>query len=260
MGPAMRPHRPTLEAMIYRARTGVPWRDLPADFGSWQTVHRRFQTLSSDGTLIILVAEADAEDPVDWRLSVDSTIARAHQHSATAPRCSLGPSSHTSRPTARSASAPSLRRAGLGFRSRRDVTRRNGPGAAQRVERSRAALVGGEQDPFDVVRAQAGVAEQAAGAVGRADVGVAGPPGVLVGQVLVGPERVAVVGQPVEDQALRRDGQVSVREQQLTDRLGHRCPCVLAVRSRSAFREDRGSRPGWGNCRYGRPVRRRWGP
>ena len=86
-------------AVLWWRRTGVPWRDLPADFGSWQTGHRRFQTWSSDGTLdrvlTVLVAEADAEGQVDWRLSVDSTIARAHQHSATAARCSSGPSSHT---------------------------------------------------------------------------------------------------------------------------------------------------------------------
>jgi transposase len=99
MGPAMRPHRPTLEGMIYRARTGVPWRDLPVEFGSWQTVHRRFQRWSGDGTLdrvlSVLVVEADAAGELDWRLSVDSTIARAHQHSATAARCTSRPSSHT---------------------------------------------------------------------------------------------------------------------------------------------------------------------
>ncbi len=99
MGPPFRPHRPTVEGMIYRARTGVPWRDLPKEFGAWQTVHRRFKNWSADGTLdrllAELVAEADAAGQVDWRTSVDSTIARAHQHAATAARRVSGPSSHT---------------------------------------------------------------------------------------------------------------------------------------------------------------------
>lgn len=99
MGPPFAPHRRTLEGMIFRQRTGIPWRDLPPQFGAWQTVHRRFMAWSADGTLdrvlAELVADADAAGQVDWRTSVDSTIARAHQHSATAARCSSGPSSHT---------------------------------------------------------------------------------------------------------------------------------------------------------------------
>lgn len=85
--------------MIYRGRTGVPWRDLPREFGAWQTVHRRFSSWSKDGTLdrvlAELIADADAVGGVDWRTSADSTIARTHQHGANAARCSSGPSSHT---------------------------------------------------------------------------------------------------------------------------------------------------------------------
>ncbi len=99
MGPAFRPHRPILEGMIYRVRTGVPWRDLPTEYGAWQTVHRRFQSWSQDGTLdrvlAELIADADAAGQVDWRTSVDSTVVRAHQHATNLTRCSSGPSSHT---------------------------------------------------------------------------------------------------------------------------------------------------------------------
>lgn len=99
MGRPSRPHRPVVEGMVYRARTGVPWRDLPAEFGAWQTVHRRFQQWSVDGTfdnvLAVLLADADAAGELGWEVSVDSTIARVHQHGATAARCSGGPSSHT---------------------------------------------------------------------------------------------------------------------------------------------------------------------
>jgi len=99
MGRPSRPHRLVLEGMIYRARTGVPWRDLPAGFGAWQTVHRRFQEWSSDGTfdrvLGELLAGADAAGQVQWAVSVDSTVARAHQHATCAARSSSSPSSHT---------------------------------------------------------------------------------------------------------------------------------------------------------------------
>ena len=90
MGPPFRPHRPILEGILFRYRTGIPWRDLPAQYGSWQTAHRRHQQWCKDGTydevLSVIQAEADAAGEIDWRLSVDSTIARVHQHGATAAR------------------------------------------------------------------------------------------------------------------------------------------------------------------------------
>lgn len=99
MGMPFRPHRPVVEGIVYRLRTGVPWRDLPREFGAWQTVHRRHQRWSADGTwdrvLAALQADADAAGGIDWRVSVDSTIARVHQHGATAARSLSGPSSHT---------------------------------------------------------------------------------------------------------------------------------------------------------------------
>ena len=99
MGPPFRAHRLVIEGAIYRLRTGVAWRDLPAEFGSWQTVHRRHQRWSIDGTwdrvLAAVQTEADAVGGIDWRTSVDSTIARVHQHGATAARSALAPSSVT---------------------------------------------------------------------------------------------------------------------------------------------------------------------
>jgi transposase len=102
MGPLFRPfrpHRQVIEGAIFRLRTGVPWRDLPAEYGAWQTVHRRHRRWSTDGTwdrvLAALQAQADAAGDVDWRVSVGSTIARVHQHGATAARSISGPSSYT---------------------------------------------------------------------------------------------------------------------------------------------------------------------
>ena len=99
MGPPFRPHRQVIEGAIFRLRTGIPWRDLPAEYGAWQTVHRRHQRWSTDGTwdrvLAALQVDADARGGIDWRVSVDSTIARVHQHGATAARSRSGPSSYT---------------------------------------------------------------------------------------------------------------------------------------------------------------------
>jgi transposase len=99
MGRPMRDHRPVVEGAIFRLKAGIPWRYLPTEFGAWQTVHRRHARWSRDGTwdrvLARLQADADARGELDWRVSVDSTIARVHQHGATAARCSSGPSSHT---------------------------------------------------------------------------------------------------------------------------------------------------------------------
>ena len=95
----MTPHRLVVEGAVYRLRTGIAWRDLPAEFGPWQTVWKRHYRFSVDGTwdkvLTALQVQADANGEIDWRVSVDSTIARVHQHGATAARRVSGPSSHT---------------------------------------------------------------------------------------------------------------------------------------------------------------------
>ena len=99
MGRPMREHRNLVEGAIYRCRTGIVWRDLPAEFGPWQTVWKRHHRFSTDGTwdkvLKALQVQADARGQIDWRLSVDSTSARVHQHGATAARSSASPTSHT---------------------------------------------------------------------------------------------------------------------------------------------------------------------
>ena len=65
----------------------------------WQTVWKRHARFSKDGTwdkvLLVLQAEADAKGEIDWKVSVDSTIARVHQHGATAARSELKATAHT---------------------------------------------------------------------------------------------------------------------------------------------------------------------
>jgi len=85
----MSDHRQVVEGIIYRYRCGIAWRDLPASFGPWQTVWKRHRRFSGDGTwdavLATLLAQADAAHQIDWTLSVDSTINRAHQHATNLP-------------------------------------------------------------------------------------------------------------------------------------------------------------------------------
>ncbi|WWQ69530.1 IS5 family transposase (plasmid) [Streptomyces sp. Q6] len=79
-------HRRTLEAIAWKYRTCSPWRDLPEELGSFQTAHKRLIRWAVDGTwariLAAVLATADADDDVEWTVSVDSTICRAHQHAA----------------------------------------------------------------------------------------------------------------------------------------------------------------------------------
>lgn len=74
-------NRQMLEAMLWRLRTGAPWRDLPSEWGPWNTVYTRFARWSRAGiwqrVLEELVRHADEE----W-LMIDATVVRAHQHAA----------------------------------------------------------------------------------------------------------------------------------------------------------------------------------
>ncbi len=91
-------HRVMLEGICWRYRTGSPWRDMPVEFGPWQTVWKRHFRWSTDGTYgRIFTSAQDAgilatdtqEMQVAQLLSVDSTVVRAHQHAAGARRDSV---------------------------------------------------------------------------------------------------------------------------------------------------------------------------
>lgn len=79
-------HRRVTDGILWRLRTGAPWRDVPEHYGPWQTLYDRFVRWRRDGTwemlLTRLQSEADAAGELEWTVSVDSTVARAHQHSA----------------------------------------------------------------------------------------------------------------------------------------------------------------------------------
>ena len=78
-------NRRFVEAVLWIARTGSPWRDLPAQFGPWNSVYQRFARWSRGGVwhrvFAQLAQDADFEEVV-----IDSTIVRAHQHAADNPQ------------------------------------------------------------------------------------------------------------------------------------------------------------------------------
>lgn len=87
-GTSGRDNRLFVEAVLWLVRTGVPWRDLPGDFGPWNSVFRRFSRWSRKGVWM-RIFEAMSDDPDFEYLIVDSTIVRAHQHASGAKKGGL---------------------------------------------------------------------------------------------------------------------------------------------------------------------------
>jgi transposase len=72
-----------IEAVLYLARTGTPWRDLPEDFGPWDAVYNRFRRWEARGIWRQLwECLPGADCPLTRHLFIDATIVRAHQHAA----------------------------------------------------------------------------------------------------------------------------------------------------------------------------------
>jgi transposase len=89
-GQQWRDHRQVINGILWKLRTGAPWRDLPERYGPWRTVYARFVRWQADGTWDRLLAhvqtKSDAVSEVVWEVSIDSSVVRAHQHAAGAPK------------------------------------------------------------------------------------------------------------------------------------------------------------------------------
>ena len=81
VGVTARDNRLFVEAVLYRYRAGIAWRDLPERFGDFRVIHLRHSRWSKTGVWQ-RVFEALAQEADNEYAMLDSTIVRAHQHSA----------------------------------------------------------------------------------------------------------------------------------------------------------------------------------
>ncbi len=79
-GRTAKDNRLFIEAVLYRYRSGIPWRDLPERFGDFRVVHPRFMRWSRSGIWERIFKELGSDADNEYAM-IDSTIVRAHQHS-----------------------------------------------------------------------------------------------------------------------------------------------------------------------------------
>jgi transposase len=102
-GVTARDNRLFIDAVLWMAKTGAPWRDLPERFGHWNTVWKRFDRWARKGRwekIFQILQDPDLE----W-LILDSTIIRAHPHAAGAKKGATAPAGRPSKPSAAAGAA-----------------------------------------------------------------------------------------------------------------------------------------------------------
>ena len=70
-----------IKAVMWIARTGAPWRELPPEYGKWSTVHKRFIRCAKEGVWQMIFNTLAVDADTEW-LMIDSTIVRAHHNAA----------------------------------------------------------------------------------------------------------------------------------------------------------------------------------
>jgi transposase len=107
-------HRLMIDGILWALADGGRWRNIPAEFGPWQSVYDRFRTWARSGLweriLLRLQARKMRQGAIDWSLfAIDGTVVRAHQSAAGAAKKKARPASRTTTPwaAARAASGPS---------------------------------------------------------------------------------------------------------------------------------------------------------
>lgn len=71
--------RLTVEGILYRLRTGSPWRDLPNQFGNWNSIYKRFNDWSSNLKLFDIFHQLINYPDMQWKM-IDGSVVKAHQH------------------------------------------------------------------------------------------------------------------------------------------------------------------------------------
>ena len=100
-GVTAKDNRLVVNAVLWIAKTGAPWRDLPERFGHWNSVWRRFDRWCRKGTWQ-RVFEALQDPDLEW-LILDSTVVRAHACAAGAKKTPTAPAAKPSKPWAAAA-------------------------------------------------------------------------------------------------------------------------------------------------------------
>ena len=77
-GATAKDNRLFLEAVLWRVRTGSPWRDLPPAFGRWNSQFRRFRKWAKAGIFEILFKDMSNDPDLEYAL-IDGTIVQVHQ-------------------------------------------------------------------------------------------------------------------------------------------------------------------------------------
>ena len=85
VGVTAKDNRLFVEAVLYRYRAGIPWRDLPERFGDFRIIHTRHSRWSKTGVWK-MIFELLSQDADNEYAMIDATIVRAHQHSAGAKK------------------------------------------------------------------------------------------------------------------------------------------------------------------------------
>lgn len=85
VGVTAKNNRLFVDAVLFRYRAGIPWRDLPERFGHWKLVYNRYNRWSKTGVWERVFKQL-ASDPDNEYAMIDSTVVRAHQHSAGAKK------------------------------------------------------------------------------------------------------------------------------------------------------------------------------
>ena len=70
-----------VEGMLYRIRVGCPWRDLPPEFGSWNTVFQKLNRWSAKNKLLDIFKALVIDPDLEWEF-IDGSVVKAHQHRA----------------------------------------------------------------------------------------------------------------------------------------------------------------------------------
>ena len=75
-------NRRIVNGLLWILRTGAPWRDLPSEYGPWQSVYTRFRRWKTRGIMQRIMEKRAKNDTDEESLMLDSTAIRAHQHAA----------------------------------------------------------------------------------------------------------------------------------------------------------------------------------